>query len=233
MWEPSEIAHLAAEAVAARDRELRDEHAVYGLDSLDEVGLHPVLAAGLGASGFGVWREHPYPGRVEARAKRSERERCDLVLTLDPGAPPIDPVAELKHLDAATGTLFAPVAESMATAEQVTEVGDAYWIEVKTVSQFSFNGGVPGANASYASELVGGVTRDAIKLASEPMVRYAAVLMVLFTVDEATAEHDLAIAAHRCLDKGAPIGSPAWVSVGIEDRAGNGVCTAAAVPVRL
>jgi len=233
MWEPAEIAHLAAEALAARDRDLTAEHAVYGLDSLDELGLHPLLAAGLGTSGFGVWREHPYPGRVESRAKRSERERCDLVLTLDPGLPPIDPVAELKHLDALAGTLFAPVAESMATAERFTEVGDAYWVEVKTVSQFAFSAGVPGPNKSYAAELVGGVTRDAVKLASEPMVRYGAVLLVLFTADDATAEHDLAIAAHRCLDKGAPIGSPAWASVPIEDRVGNALCTVAVMPVRL
>lgn len=233
MWEPAEIAHAAAAALGARDRELSAEHAVYGLDRLDEVGLHPVLAAGIEAAGFGVWREVPYPGVVERRAKGPERERCDLVVTPDPGCPPADPVADLKQIDAGGGTLFAPVAESMATAERSTEVGDAYWLEVKGVAQFAYHHGVPGPNRSYAGELAGGVARDAIKLASEPMIRFGAVVLVLFTEDERTAEHDLAAAAHKWLDKGAPISSPAWSSVPIEDRVGNAACTVAVVPVRL
>lgn len=233
MWDALVLAEAAARAIGAEDARLRAEQAVYGLDRLDEVGLHPLLAAGMRAAGWGVWREQPYPGVVLRRARLSERERCDLVLTEDPAAPPLDPVAELKAMDLASGTLFEPVAEAMAVRAPFTEVGEAYWLEVKAVAQFTYRDGAPGPNASYAAELVAGPTRDAVKIASEPMIRAGGVLVVLFTADAPTAAHDVGAMAHRMLDRGAPIGAPVWVSVPVADRIGNAVCTAAVVPVRL
>lgn len=233
MWEPSELVELASSALRARERELSAEQAVYGLDSLDEVGLHPPLASGFAQGGFGVRREHPYPGIVRDRAKGPERERCDLVLTLDPALDLLDPVEELKQIDAATGTLFAPLASSIAAEREGVEVGEAYWVEVKTIAQHAYVSGVPVPNRAYATELVAGPSADAVKIARDPMVRQGGVLVVLFTEDELIAEHDIGAMAHRCLDTGAPVGSPSWVSFPIEERAGNAVCTVAILPVRL
>ncbi|GJM18404.1 MAG: hypothetical protein DHS20C14_06170 [Phycisphaeraceae bacterium] len=233
VWQASDIVQTAAQALRAFEQGLAAEHAVYGLDALDEVALHPILSGGFAQSGLGVWREHPYPGEVSARPILTARERCDLVLTADPAAPPLDPVVELKHMDAATGTLFEPIADTLAPPGPTTEPGDCCWVEVKAIAQFAYQSGVPVPNRAYATELVSGPATDAIKIAREPMINHAMVLIVLFTADEATAAHDIAQMTHRCLDKGAPVGVPAVESFEIVERAGNQVCTVAALPVRL
>ena len=61
MWSTDLIADAAADALRARDAALREEDAVYGLDSHSEVALHPLIGAGLGAAGFGALREQPFP----------------------------------------------------------------------------------------------------------------------------------------------------------------------------
>jgi len=233
VWNLDDIVSAAARALRDAERGLADEHAVYGLDALDEVGLHPILERGIRASGLGVWREHPYPGDISARHTLNARERCDLVLTRDPAAPPLDPVAELKHMDAATGTLFEPVADTIAAPGPATEPGDCCWVEVKAVAQFSYQSGVPGPNAGYAGALVSGPAGDAVKIAAEPMINHGVALVVLFTADEPTARHDLHQMSHGCLDRGAPVGVPITESFAIVERAGNEVCTVAALPVRL
>lgn len=233
VWNLDDIVSAAAQALRDAERELADEHAVYGLDALDEVRLHPILERGIRASGLGVWREHPYPGDIAARHTRNARDRCDLVLTPDPAAPPLDPVAELKHMDAATGTLFEPVADTIAAPGPTTEPGDCLWVEVKAVAQFAYQAGVPGPNAGYASALVTGPAGDAVKIAAEPMINHGVALVVLFTADEPTARHDLTQMSHGCLDRGAPVGVPITESFAIVERAGNEVCTVAALPVRL
>ena len=58
-------------------------------------------------------------------------------------------------------------------------------------------------------------------------------MLVLFTSDAETAEHDLGRAFHRLLDRDLPIGSPVWESLEIQDRAGNAACSVALAPVRL
>lgn len=233
-WSATELVRVAAQALRDADAHSREEQAVRGIDALDEVGLHPILARGFSAAGFGVWTERPYAGRVEDRAIRRDRERCDLVLTADPAARLLDPVAELVEIDRATGTLFEPLAESMAgDGGNLVEPGEAYWMEVKAVAQFAYVEGVPRANRSYATQLVRGPLEDARKLAREATIGQAGALVVLFAEDERTVEHDLGRMSHRLLDEGAPIREPVWEAFGIEDRAGNGACGVALAPVRL
>jgi len=209
---------------------------VRGVDALDELGLHPILADGYRETGFGVWPERPYPGDVAARKLRRECERCDLVLAADPGARLIDPVEELVQIDRASGTLFEPVADSIAAkafeASPVIDAGEAYWLEVKAVAQHAWVEGVPRPNVSYASQLVSGPAADAVKLASEPTLHIGGVMVVLFCEDRETAEHDLHAMTHRLLDRDVPIGAPAIESAPIEDRAGNAVIAVWLAPVR-
>ncbi len=238
VWSGSELVRIAAQALRDADARLRDEQAVRGIDALDEVGLHPVLGGGFSEAGYGVWPERPYAGRVADRAIRRDRERCDLVLTGEPGARLLDPVSELVEIDRATGTLFEPLAESIAGAmsgadERVVEPGEAFWLEVKAVAQYAYVEGVPRANRAYATQLVKGPLDDAKKLAREATIEHAGAMVVLFACDEATVEHDLGQMAHRLLDKDAPIRAPEWEVFAIEDRAGNGACGVALAPIRL
>ncbi len=256
MWRTDEVAEVAAEALRRRANELRLEQAVRGLDALPEVGLHPILARGFEEAGLGVFPEQPYPGEPERRSRHAERERCDLVLTAKAGARLIDPVAELIERDKAAGTLFDPAfleargrpveANSGGAAHgpgaHSTGVGtpgtagacapeDSFWLEIKTVGQFTYTNGVPGPNGAYSSELLSGPAEDAIKLEWDRFIRHAAVLVVLFTEDEGTADHDVGVLMHRLLDREIPVGSPIVRRFGIGDVIGNHVCSVALVPV--
>ncbi|VAX41801.1 hypothetical protein MNBD_PLANCTO03-1812, partial [hydrothermal vent metagenome] len=79
-WQLEHIAEALASGLVAAERDFVAEQAVHGLDALDEVALHPLLARGLREAGFAVFPETPYPGQPEVLPKESERLRCDLVV---------------------------------------------------------------------------------------------------------------------------------------------------------
>jgi hypothetical protein len=236
MWRPDHLptilVDIAAEALRKRSEELAAEQAVEGLDALSEVQFHPLLAEAFKAVGMGVWPEQPYPGQPGKRPKRAERERCDLVLTEDVGAPIGDPVARLIELDRAEATLFAPQAEAMSDERRLTPPEEAFWLEVKLVGQFCYSAGIPGANQTYTSELLTVAPSDLPKLARDQRIRHAGLLLIHFTADDEVAKHDLTALMHRCLDRALPVSMPSIARFSIDDRIGNQRCTLALIPVR-
>lgn len=236
MWDGQEIIAAAAGALREREAALREEQAFAGLDALEEVALHPLLARGFETAGWGVVRERGYPGRWRGRHGRRralpedpERDRCDLVLLPRAGQRLADPLraarAEEADLAAREGTLFAraelaaPEGDGGAVAP-----GDAYWLEVKVVGQHAYVAGVPGPNGAYASQLLRGPVGDLRKLAGDGEIVRGGALLVLFAADEATARHDLGVLGHRCLDRGVAMRSPLVEGFAIADRVGNGWC---------
>ena len=212
MWSIADIADAVAEGLRQQARALDAEQAVYGLDSRDELGLHPILQAALRAAGYGVWPEERYPCDRE-RARRSEGRRCDMVLTPAPEAWPLrDP--ELQD------TLFG--------AQPAVDLEDALWLEVKSVGQYAL--GQPFAR--YSAELLSPVAQDLMKLWSDRGIGHAALLLVLFTAGQAVAEHDLAAWQQHCLDRGYPLSPPAVRGFQITERQGNAWCAAAVFVVR-
>ena len=185
------------------------EQAVYGLDSLDEVALHPFIQESLKNEGYGVFREQRYPADRRKRSQ-SEGERCDFVVTPDN--------LPLARPDAAV-TLFDPI--------NAVELADGFWLEVKVVSQF----GVQGPNRNYAPSLLSTVRQDVMKLSKDNGILHAGLLLVLFVRDAAVADHDLCVWQDRCLKRSLPIGAPARRTVSITDRHGNGACAIAVYPV--
>jgi hypothetical protein len=231
MWRLPDIAQIATHALKARNDALRLEQAVRGLDAMDEVEFHPLLAAGFESAGYGVVREHPYPGEPQRRPRHAQRERCDLVLTPSRGTPIRDPVAELRTQDAAAGTLFEPLAQTLSIAPGIPPA-EALWLEVKLVGQFSCAAGIPGPNASYTSELLTLPAADIRKLSRDGSIRHAALLLIHFSEDQAIAEHDLGVFLRRCLERNLPIGTPELERFPVADRIGNRLCTLVLVPVR-
>jgi len=227
-----ELVQAASDALSDRADALDTEHAVRGIDALPELDLHPILAQGLRTIGLGVVSEQPYPGPPGSRRGLTERERCDLVLLPEPGLGLVDPVVERRERDRAAGTLFESVAAAARAEPGRARPDDAFWLEIKVVGQFCYTAGVPGANRSYATDLVGSLTLDLRKLARDPVIVHAGVLMVLFTRDRATAEHDLAAAICRCLDRDVPAASPESDGLAIADRIGNAWCHVALVRAR-
>lgn len=70
------------------------------------------------------------------------------------------------------------------------------------------------------------------KLADDPQIRHAGVLLVLFTADLPTADHDLDVWAHGARARGLPISPREQRSLAIADRIGNRQCTVALFPIQ-
>jgi len=209
-WHPSDISDAVAAGLKQRAEADDAEHAVYGFDALDELGLHPVIHNALHQDGWGVWPEQRYPGHWH-KTKRSHGLRCDLVLTPD-GRP-------LRDLSV-RGTLFD-------NGESVDPEA-AYWLEIKTVAQHETSGPF----ARYSAELLSPVMKDVKKIWSDGVIQHGGLLIVLFTEDQETAEHDLAVWHERCLRKGFPVGQPAVRGLGVTNRIGNAWCSVAVFGVR-
>lgn len=202
------------EAVAGglRDRAEADdlEQAVYSIDALDELGLHPLIQRSLADAGFGVWPEQRYPADRTSRRK-SEGKRCDIVLTPN-GRALMEPDVE--------ATLFEP-ADAVALEA-------AFWLEVKTVSMFT----TEGPFARYSAELLQPVTHDVKKMAKDGALYHAGLMLVLFTADQQIAHHDLAAWERRALERGYAVAPPIVRGFALNDRLGNGWCSVGLFPVR-
>lgn len=209
MRSPADLADPIADFLARREAQLVREQAVRGFDALAEVELHPLVAEACAAAGFGVTREARYPS--DRRHHRENRgDRCDLVLTEDGRAF----VAERKR-----ATLFDD--PDAAAPEEAT------WVEMKTVAQFTEEG----PNPRYAAELGGAIRADARKLAADPSIVRAALVVLLFVQHPEIARHDLMVWLEQSLDRGVPVGVPSVRLVPIAERLGHAACAVAVFPV--
>ena len=211
-WFSSALADAVAHGLHARAEEDDIEQVIYGFDHLDELGLHPLVHKTLRDAGYGVWPEQRYPSDWNKLSK-SKGLRCDVVLTQDPNVLGLrDPQIR--------GTLFDQL--------HACDAKDAYWLEIKTVSQYTTDGPF----ARYTSELLASVTQDLKKLWKDSLIRHSGLLLVLYTTSKAVADHDLAAWHHRCLDRGYPVGFPVIRGFNITDRIGNSYCAVGVFSVR-
>ncbi len=202
MYSPADIADALAtglqQAAHARDA----EQSPFGIDVLDELGLHPLLASGLKLQGWGVFTEERYPsGR--ARRQKTHGERCDLVVTADGRA------------------LRAPEEpENLFESPCAVDLGDALWIEVKSARAFHADG----ANPRYAAELLGAPSEDVVRLSTAPGVRHAMLALVLFARAESDGREHLAEWERTMHAEGLPVDTPRIRSLAIADRIGHAAC---------
>ena len=208
-WSWQDLADALAAGLERDAAALEAEQAVRGLDAYSELELHPLLLAGLRAGGFGVHPEQRFP-RDRIKRRRSEGVRCDVVVT--PGGLPLaDGESQLG--------LFVPT--------RTVGLEDAIWIEVKAVAQFR----ELHPNRAYARALQHPVWKDVEKLAGDPAIVHAAVLLIVFTADAAVADHDLGVWAARASMRGLPLWPRVQRSLAIGDRIGNRRCTLALFPI--
>ena len=211
IWDENQILELITDAFAAECDVLDLEQAVYGLDARDELALHPVIAAGLDSpDAFRAHREQRYPSDRHRKKRLSSGERCDIVLT------PRD------------ADLAAPEAEqTLFDDPDACALSDAYWLEVKVAHQFQE--GRP--RRDYGSRLLQPARKDVIKLAKEPGIASAGVLLVLFSADEATAAHDLDRVEQSLADRSMPLRSSVRSQIPMTERQGHGLCALRLLPV--
>ncbi len=207
IWDLVQLIEGVAAAVEITERDLRDEQAVYGLDSLDELKLHTVLASGLDKS-YSVAREVHYPS--SAGNKLTHRKRCDMVLSAA-GRP-------LK-LDARPPTLFDPPNQ--------TEPADAFWMEIKIAYQFG-QGGV--RHGGYSSQWRNAIVSDLQKMEQETAIQSAGLLLVVFTESTEVFAKDVELFEDVLMIKGVLAGFRQSRSVPILDRMGHRYCSAVIWP---
>ncbi len=106
-------------------------------------------------------------------------------------------------------------------------LGEALWIEIKVVAQFR----QAGPNRGYARALQSPVWKDVEKLASDPAIVHGLVVLILFTADAATADHDLDVWRTRATERGLHLWPRVQRSLPIGDRLGNRLCTVALFPL--
>ena len=208
-WSWHALADALADGLTRAAAEIELEQAVRGLDACKELELHPVLHAALRDAGYGVHPEQRFP-RERGKRRRSEGSRCDIVLTPE-GRPLASEEAQLG--------LFAP--------GQAVPLSAAMWIEVKAVAQFR----ELAPNRAYAQALQRPVWKDVEKLAADPGIAHAVVLLVIFTADAVIADHDLEVWAVRASQRGLPLWPRIQRSLPIGDRIGNRLCTLALFPI--
>lgn len=231
-WRYEDIADALAAGMAEAEARLAEEQAVHGLDALDEVALHPILAAGTARAGHAVFRETPYPGQPDALPKESQRLRCDLVLGPAGCTAVADVIHQEKAARRAAGTLFADLARStLAPPPGAAPPEDLLWLEIKSIGQHTYVDGVAGPNRSYSSQF-NTCLADVRKLSKARAVEHAALAVVCFSERPETAAHDLAALVHRCLDRDLPVAGLASAAIPILDRIGNAACTVGVLRVR-
>lgn len=92
VWSHDLVLEAIVGTLREREKQLREEQAVYGLDALAETGVHALLGEGL-ASGqaFGVLREQAFPSTWETKRKKGKKGDASAVdETVD--IPLIEPV---------------------------------------------------------------------------------------------------------------------------------------------
>lgn len=233
MWSVSDILPPIREHLERVDREYRAQQAVKGLDSLREILLHPLVAQSFTNSSLLVLREAYYPTAQLELPRGTQRDRCDFVILPEGKKTLYDPVDAHKSLRSADGTLFEALATTPEIKDSECDPTQAYWIELKAIAQHRYIDGVPIPNAKYVHELLSGPSVDIVKLASDPQIRHAGVLIVLFNELEEAGVHDLSMTMREMIDRDLPVGMPDFETFPVVDLGGNAWCTLGLIPVRL
>jgi hypothetical protein len=206
-WDFSTIADQLGRIIDQAEAELRLEQAVYGLDAKDEKAIQSLLAEGLKLH-YEVSREVHYPS--SQGNKLTHRQRCDLVLT---------PKGRPLRLDSAPPTLF--------DAPNQAEPAEALWLEVKVAYQFREGGARHGG---YGPQFRQAVVADLQKMESEPLIREAGLLLIVFNESEEVLGKDLELFEDVLIRKEVLAGFRHVRSTAILDRIGHRVCTIALWP---
>lgn len=209
-WNLSLLADHVRAALADAEEALRLEQAVRGIDALDEVGLHALLAGRL-ALHFSVAREVHYPSTLGK--KLTHRQRCDLVLT--PAGCPL-------RLDFAPPLLFDPSSQVGPDA--------GFWLEVKAAWQFRAGGVRHGA---YGAQWRNGIVADLRKMEAEPAIRNGGLLLIVFNESNVVLDKDLTLIEDVLTEQEVLAGDRQVRTLAILDRIGHSRCTAAIWPTIL
>jgi hypothetical protein len=206
-WDFSTLADRFGQILDRAEADLRLEQAVYGIDAKDEKQIQLLLAEGL-AQYYSIAREVHYPSSIGK--KLTHRQRCDLVLT---------PKDRALRLDSCPPTLFD--APDLCSAEE------ALWLEVKIAYQFREGGARHGG---YGAQWRSAVVEDLRKMESEPLIKEAGLVLVVFNESTEILNKDLELFETVLMHKEVLAGFRQIRSTRILDRIGHHFCSIAIWP---
>jgi hypothetical protein len=201
-WHLPTLADEVAAAVAEFEAALRLEQAPHGLDEWDERAWQSALATALRRD-HEVALEAYYPST--AGRKLSHRPRCDLVLS-PPGR---------------------PLHQGESLPFDLARPAEALWVELKVARQRAAGDARDGR---YGEQLRRNLAADLRKMAAEPQLRAAALLLIAFTEDEATLRRDLGTFEALLARHEVQAGFRQLRVVPIRERIGHHVCGVALWP---
>ncbi|MDE0889030.1 MAG: hypothetical protein OSA40_06180 [Phycisphaerales bacterium] len=212
-------AAVAAVCAEADARDLAQE--VRGVDSLDERAWQGLLETAFNAAGLHPLREIRLPKRANEPV-RSAGSRCDFVLR--PIDRPLGHDAEALAAVEEPPSLFddpdAPPPPLPLVPEEV------FWLELKTGSACR-DAGDTGDLASLPKR----VKIDLARLAHDEAIHHAAVLVIVFGVDESTLVASAIALDHHAAADGLPTQGVVIRTAPISDRHGNDTALIAVYPV--
>ena len=233
MWHFDDILELIEQALRLENTVLETEQSVRGLDALKETGLHPLIAQAFTSSSHICLREVYFPSTQKNLPGGNQRDRCDFTLLPAGKKSLFDPVDAHKQLVQARNTLFQGIATEPEPADDQAAPHECLWIETKMISQTRYIDGVPVPNSSYSQDMITGPSEDVIKLAADPHIQHAAVLVVVFSAEATTGPHDLNLTVSKMIERDLPVRIPEMRTFPIRDIAGNAWCTLGLVPIKL
>ena len=201
-WHLPGVADEVAAAVADLEAALRLEQAPHGLDEWAERALQRALAAALRRR-HEVALEVHYPSTVGR--KLSHRPRCDLVLS----------------------GRGRPLRRGESLPFDLCPAEEALWLELKVAHQLRPGGGRDGR---YGEQWRRNLVADLRKLATEPLLRDAALLLIAFSEDEPLLLHDLDSFELLLARHGVLAGFRQVRVLPIRERIGHHVCGVALWP---
>ena len=118
--------------------------------------------------------------------------------------------------------------ESESSQPQLDAHKVGYWLEIKRVAQFLESG----PNWYYERTLLETLPQDIFKLANDPTIFYAGLLVILFTSNGFSGNRDLQIWKRHAVSHGCPVGVPRICDFSITNRIGNEHVCVALFPLR-
>jgi hypothetical protein len=118
--------------------------------------------------------------------------------------------------------------EDLQLVSQVDADKIGYWLEIKRVAQFLESG----PNWYYERTLLEILPQDVFKLANDPKIFYAGLLVILFTSNASIGKRDLHTWKCHAMSHGCPVGIPRICDFSIRNRIGNEHVIVALFPIR-